>query len=155
MIRRTFLRAAAAAPVAFGASLHEDLPKYRVASRFQPSAHPGMPGLYPGKVAKVHAEKSIDSNSEKVDVPTVREMISQGMRALTGDKDARDSWARFFAPADVVGIKVNCSGAPDIMSTPEIIVFQLLPNLLPYLAATFVAAVSATILASIGLEVLD
>lgn len=40
------------------------------------------------------------------------------------------------------------------VSTPEIILFQLLPNLLPYLAATFVAAVSATILASIGLEVL-
>jgi peptide/nickel transport system permease protein len=40
------------------------------------------------------------------------------------------------------------------MSTPEIILFQLLPNLLPYLAASFVTAVSATILASIGLEVL-
>jgi peptide/nickel transport system permease protein len=40
------------------------------------------------------------------------------------------------------------------VSTPEIIVFQLLPNLLPYLAASFVTAVSATILASIGLEVL-
>jgi hypothetical protein len=118
MIRRTFLQTAAAAPVAFGASLHEDLPKYRVVSRFQPSAHPGMPGLYPGKVAKVHADKSIDPNTEKVDVPTVREMISQGMRALTGDKDARDSWARLFVPADVVGIKVNCSGAPGIMSTP-------------------------------------
>ena len=107
--------------MAFGASLHEDLPKYRVVSRFQPSAHPGMPGLYPGKVAKVHADKSIDPNTEKVDVPTVREMISQGMRALTGDKDARDSWARLFVPADVVGIKVNCSGAPGIMSTPEVV----------------------------------
>jgi peptide/nickel transport system permease protein len=40
------------------------------------------------------------------------------------------------------------------VSTPEIILFQLLPNLLPFLAATFVVAVSATILASIGLEVL-
>ncbi len=40
------------------------------------------------------------------------------------------------------------------MSTPEIILGQLLPNLLPFLAATFVTAVSATILASIGLEVL-
>src|SRR5579864_6000654 len=121
MIRRTFLQAAAAAPVAFGASLHEDLPKYRVVSRFQPWAHPGMPGLYPGKVARVHAEKSIDPNSEKVDGAIVREMISQGMRALTGDADARDSWARFFTPADVVGIKVNCSGAPGIMSTPEVV----------------------------------
>ncbi|MCC7367340.1 MAG: ABC transporter permease [Chloroflexi bacterium] len=40
------------------------------------------------------------------------------------------------------------------LGTPEIILFQLLPNLLPYLAASFVTAVSATILASIGLEVL-
>ena len=121
MIRRTFLQAAAAAPAALAASLHEDLPKYRVVSRFQPSAHPGMPGLYPGKVARVHAEKSIDANSEKVDVAIVREMMAQGMRALTGDTDARDSWARFVEPADVVGIKVNCSGAPGIMSTPEVV----------------------------------
>ena len=36
----------------------------------------------------------------------------------------------------------------------EIIVKELMPNLLPYLAATLVNAVSAAILASIGLEVL-
>jgi peptide/nickel transport system permease protein len=40
------------------------------------------------------------------------------------------------------------------MSGPEIIVKELMPNLLPYLAATLVNAVSAAILASIGLEVL-
>jgi peptide/nickel transport system permease protein len=40
------------------------------------------------------------------------------------------------------------------LTTPEIILGELLPNLLPYLAASFVTAVSATILASIGLEVL-
>jgi uncharacterized protein (DUF362 family) len=72
-------------------------------------------------VARVHAERSIDETSERVDVPTVTEMIAQGMRALTGDSDARDSWARFFNSADVVGIKVNCSGAPGIMSTPEVV----------------------------------
>jgi peptide/nickel transport system permease protein len=37
---------------------------------------------------------------------------------------------------------------------PEIIVKELLPNLLPYLAAAFVTAVSGAILASVGLEVL-
>ena len=121
MKRRTFLQAAAAAPVALAASLHEDLPKYKIVSHFAPAAVPGMPGPYPGVVARVHAEKSIDEKSEKVDVPTVREMIAQGMRALTGDADARDSWARFFNSADVVGIKVNCSGAPGIMSTPEVV----------------------------------
>lgn len=40
------------------------------------------------------------------------------------------------------------------MSSPEIIVREILPNLLPYLAASFVGAVSAAILASIGLEAL-
>ena len=40
------------------------------------------------------------------------------------------------------------------MSGPGIIFFELIPNLLPYLAATLVGAVSAAILASIGLEVL-
>lgn len=40
------------------------------------------------------------------------------------------------------------------LSGPEIIVKELLPNLLPYLAATLVNAVSNAILASVGLEVL-
>jgi peptide/nickel transport system permease protein len=40
------------------------------------------------------------------------------------------------------------------MSGPEIIVKEMMPNLLPYLAATLVNAVSNAILASIGLEVL-
>jgi peptide/nickel transport system permease protein len=40
------------------------------------------------------------------------------------------------------------------LSGAEIIVQELLPNLLPYLAATLVNAVSNAILASIGLEVL-
>jgi len=40
------------------------------------------------------------------------------------------------------------------MSGPAIIFFELMPNLLPYLAATLVASVSSAILASVGLEVL-
>lgn len=38
------------------------------------------------------------------------------------------------------------------MKTREIIFFELMPNLLPYLAASFVGAVSSAVLASIGLE---
>lgn len=40
------------------------------------------------------------------------------------------------------------------MKTHEVIFFEILPNLLPYLAASFVGSVSAAILASIGLEAL-
>jgi peptide/nickel transport system permease protein len=39
-------------------------------------------------------------------------------------------------------------------SGPKIILVEILPNLLPYLATSFVAAVAAAILASIGLEAL-
>jgi len=51
----------------------------------------------------------------------VRQMLSAGIRALTGDTRDDDAWARFVAPTDVVGIKVNCSGAPRIRSTPELV----------------------------------
>src|SRR6185437_12797718 len=40
------------------------------------------------------------------------------------------------------------------MSGPEVIFFELLPNLLPYLAASLVGSVASAILASIGLEAL-
>lgn len=121
MNRRMFLQAAAAAPVALASEVPHELPKYRVVSRFERSAQPGMPGVYQGKVVRVHAEKSIDPQSEKVDVAAVREMVSQGMRALTGDTNSRSSWERFFTASDVIGIKVNCSGAPGVMSSPEVV----------------------------------
>jgi len=48
-------------------------------------------------------------------------MMSEGMRSLTRTDDDRDAWASFFSPADIVGIKVNCSGAPNIKSSPEVV----------------------------------
>ena len=80
-----------------------------------------MPGPYPGRVVTVHSPKCIDEETEKVDVPTVQTMIARGMTTLTGDKDPRDSWARFFNANDFVGIKINCSGAPGAMSMPEVV----------------------------------
>ncbi len=80
-----------------------------------------MPGPYPGQVIRVHSEKSIDTASEKVDSEVVRQMIASGMKTLTGDSRPQDAWARFITPKDVVGIKVNCSGAPRIYSAPEIV----------------------------------
>jgi uncharacterized protein (DUF362 family) len=48
-------------------------------------------------------------------------MIAAGMQELTGEKRQADAWARFVSPQDVVGIKVNCSGAPQIRSSPEVV----------------------------------
>ena len=119
MHRRNFLQLAAAAPV-FGSTLVEN-PIYRTFSNHAPQNPPGMPGRYPGTAIRVHSGKSIDSSTGQVDAPTVRAMLSKGMRALTGQNQDRDAWASFFEPSDVVGIKVNCSGAPKVMSSPEVV----------------------------------
>jgi len=119
MHRRSFLQVAAA--VTARASTTAGTPVYRVVTHYSPSAHPGMPGPYPGRVVRTHSEKSIDSSTASVDVPTVREMMSRGIRALTGEKNDGDAWAHFIDSKDVVGIKLNCSGAPKIRSAPEVV----------------------------------
>ncbi len=99
----------------------EPTPEYSVVTSFKPAQRSGMPGVYPGQVVSVHSEKCIDTQTEKVDAATVRQMVSQGMRALTGAKKDADAWRGFFTPSDVVGIKANCSGAPGAMSMPAVI----------------------------------
>jgi uncharacterized protein (DUF362 family) len=43
------------------------------------------------------------------------------MQELTGEKSAKAAWAKFVQPADIVGIKINPSGAPACCSSPEIL----------------------------------
>src|SRR4029453_2454113 len=95
MDRREFLTAMAAVPV-LSALEPRPVPSYRVVTKYKPAGQAGMPGPYPGRVVTVHSPRCIDEATEKVDVPTVQAMIARGMTTLTGDKDPRDSWARFF-----------------------------------------------------------
>ena len=120
MDRREFLAAMAAMP-AFNLQEPRPAPKYKVVSSYKPAEHPGMPGPYPGRVVTVHSPRCIDVASEKADAATVKAMMTRGMTTLTGDKDVRDSWARFFNARDFVGIKVNCVGGPAVVSAPEIV----------------------------------
>ena len=80
-----------------------------------------MPGPYPGRVVRVHSEGSINAQSGRVNADIVRQMLATGMRALTGDARDDDAWARFVSPKDIVGVKVNCSGAPKIHSAQEVV----------------------------------
>jgi len=120
MRRRTFLQLPAAA-TALPAAESLDLPQYRVVSPHAAAARPGMPGPFPGLVASVHSDKAIDAETEAVDAAVVTEMIARGMRSLTGEPAPVAAWRRFFNPSDVVGIKVNCSGAPGAMSMREVV----------------------------------
>src|SRR5271165_2455836 len=118
MDRRSFLHLAAATPLL---ASKRAIPTYRVTSHFQPALKPGMPGQFPGEVVRVSCDRSIDVETERIDAQVARSMLSAGMKALTGGSSDRDAWSRFIAPDDVVGIKVNCSGAPDVMSSPELV----------------------------------
>jgi Domain of unknown function (DUF362) len=119
MDRRSFVRLLAAAPLA--PALPEALPKLKVVSAYAPAAVPGMPGPYPGRVVSVKSEKSVDAASNAADADVVREMMARGLCALTGERTAPAAWRRFFAPSDVVGIKVNCGGHPYVVSSYEIV----------------------------------
>ena len=119
MHRRSFLRMAAAAPVAVEGAV-SGLPRYSIITPHQ-STGKGMPGLFPARVTAVYRDNSIDPETEVVNVEAVRDMMREGMLSFTGDKDVRDSWARFVSPSDVVGIKLNASGAPGICSHPVVV----------------------------------
>lgn len=85
----------------------------------QTSSPLAMPGLFPGRVVEVHDSRSIVQNH--VSQPVVRQMMERGMRELTGERSARNAWSKFIEPGDVVGIKINPSGAPACSSSPEIV----------------------------------
>ena len=118
MDRRLFLQLAATSPL-LGAPV--DDPVYKVVTPFKPAAKPGMPGPYPGRVIRIHSANSINTETDRANRDVVKQMISNGIRALTGYTRDSDAWARFVSPSDVVGIKVNCSGAPKMCSSPEVV----------------------------------
>ena len=49
----------------------------------------------------------------------VKRAFAAGMKELTGQKTGADAWSSLFSPDDVVGIKINCIGAPKISSSLE------------------------------------
>jgi uncharacterized protein (DUF362 family) len=87
---------------------------------YAPAAVPGMPGPYPGRVVSVKAAGSIDASGAIVD-DVVREMLDRGLRGLTGEATTLAAWRRFFSPGDVVGIKVNAGGVPNVVSSPAVV----------------------------------
>jgi hypothetical protein len=47
----------------------------------------------------------------------VHRSFEAGLKELTGEKTLADAWASLVSPDDVVGIKINCIGAPRISSS--------------------------------------
>ena len=79
----------------------------------------GIPGPYRGRVIAVHHPGSIVSG--KFQSEPIRNMMHKGMLQLTGAGDWVEAWRFFFEPGDVVGIKVNPVGQPQVISCAEVI----------------------------------
>jgi hypothetical protein len=80
----------------------------------------GMPGLFPGRVVEIADAQAILNN--RVSQPGHQGACSIGpLRELTGAQDGREAWSKFIEPKDIVGIKINPSGAPACCSSPEIV----------------------------------
>jgi len=79
----------------------------------------GMPGLFPGRVVEISNSDAIVRN--RVSQPLIKEMLDRGMRRLTAESSTEAAWAKFVEPEDIVGIKINPSGAPACCSSPEIV----------------------------------
>jgi hypothetical protein len=122
MERRAFLELLAAAPLAPALGEPGAIPKYDIVSRYRPAAQPGMPGPWPGRVVSVRSPRSVAADAAMtIDAGVVREMMDRGMRALTGEASVPAAWRRFFAPDDVVGVKVNAGGWPWVVSSHAVV----------------------------------
>ena len=91
-----------------GAQAGRNSLRINVQAPSMPPSPLGMPGLFPGRVVEAfHSQALVNGRASP---PAVRDMVDQGMKALTGESTAADGWARMFETSDVVALKVNPSG---------------------------------------------
>ncbi len=69
------------------------------------------------RVVSAAAEDMLISQNYNPDA--VHRAFSAGLKELTGQNSMENSWTSLFSPEDVVGIKINCIGAPRISSSVE------------------------------------
>jgi uncharacterized protein (DUF362 family) len=130
MDRRTFVKASCLGsaslfldgldPKALGDVTMPEPPQIDIVHGLRPAKSAlGMPGLFPGRVVEVSDSNSIVRN--RVSQPVVRAMIERGMKELTGERSVAAAWTKFVEPSDIVGVKINPSGAPACCSSPEIV----------------------------------
>jgi len=71
---------------------------------------------FPGsRVVSVAADDMLVGGSYNPD--GIHRAYEKGLKELTGEKTLENAWSSIFSPDDVVGIKINCIGAPKISSS--------------------------------------
>lgn len=98
----------------------EEKPATNIADALKyPRTASSMPGLFPGKVVKVHNDEAIEENV--INGGIAHEMIAQAMLSLTGAKDLSTAWRKFVGPEDIIGLKINPIGAKLLSTSLEVV----------------------------------
>lgn len=89
-----------------GLLIQEEKPSTNIKEALaSPRTKSSLPGLYPGKVVKVHHDDCVVEGKPSEDA--AYKMLSAGILALTGEKNLKKAWRKFVSPKDVIGLKVN------------------------------------------------
>jgi len=56
---------------------------------------------------------------QKYNPEAVHRAFSEGLKEMTGENSLENAWSSMFSPDDVVGVKINCIGAPKVSSSLE------------------------------------
>ena len=78
----------------------------------------GIPGPYPGRVIEVR-NPALSKDGVK-NRSAIKATVARGMKELTGADHSVEAWRTFFAPGDVVGIKMNPVGNPLANTSSEL-----------------------------------
>ena len=95
-----------------------------LASQFPLSAFP-IPLSGKSKVIIAHSDRVIDADG-LVNPDVLQELVDHSLLQLTGEKNIKNAWKRYFTPKDVIGFKVNGNSYSALQGTPMTNHFPLL-----------------------------
>jgi len=67
------------------------------------------------RLVSVSAEDML--KGQKYNPEAVHRAFSEGLKEMTGENSLENAWSSMFSPDDVVGVKINCIGAPKVSSS--------------------------------------
>ncbi len=72
------------------------------------------------RVIEVHRPGIIGENL-RPDSEGTQEMLDRAMRELTGERSRKDQWSKYVSAEDIVGLKVNGLGGPQLSTKRELV----------------------------------
>lgn len=82
-------------------------------------AEKSFAGSYTDKSRVISVSADDMLNGEQYNPLAVNRAYDAGLREMTGENTLQNAWSSMFGPDDVVGIKMNCVGAPKISSSRQ------------------------------------